>query len=34
MTGADADARFEFGLNVIIAGFEAATAAEAAAEQS
>ena len=31
MTGADADARFEFGLDVIIAGFEAATAAEAAA---
>ena len=32
MTGADADDRFEFGLNVIIAGLEAASAAEAAAE--
>ena len=30
MTGADADDRFEFGLNVLIAGFEAASAAEAA----
>jgi AcrR family transcriptional regulator len=29
MTGADADDRFEFGLNAIIAGFEAASAAEA-----
>ena len=33
MTGADADDRFEFGLNAIIAGFEAASAAEAAADQ-
>ena len=33
MTGADADDRFEFGLNVLIAGFEAASAAEAAAGQ-
>jgi len=33
MTGADTDDRFEFGLNAIIAGFEAATAAEAAADQ-
>ena len=32
MTGADADDRFEFGLNVIIAGLEAASAAEATAE--
>jgi hypothetical protein len=31
MTGAAADDRFEFGLNVLIAGFEAASAAEAAA---
>ena len=31
MTGADADDRFEFGLNVLIAGFEAASAAETAA---
>ena len=28
MTGADGDERFEFGLNVLIAGFEAASAAE------
>jgi Tetracyclin repressor-like, C-terminal domain len=28
MTGADADDRFEFGLSVIIAGLEAASAAE------
>jgi hypothetical protein len=33
MTGADADDRFEFGLNAIIAGFEAASAAEAADQQ-
>lgn len=33
MTGADGDDRFEFGLNVLIAGFEAASAAEAAAGQ-
>jgi AcrR family transcriptional regulator len=33
MTGADADDRFEFGLNAIIAGFEAASAAEAAARR-
>jgi hypothetical protein len=33
MTGAAADDRFEFGLNAIIAGFEAASAAEAAADQ-
>jgi len=31
MTGADADDRFEFGLNVLIAGLEAASAAEKAA---
>ncbi len=30
MTGADADDRFEFGLNVLIAGLEAASTAEAA----
>jgi AcrR family transcriptional regulator len=34
MTGADADDRFEFGLNALLAGFEAASAAEAAADQS
>jgi Tetracyclin repressor-like, C-terminal domain len=33
MTGADADDRFEFGLNAIIAGFEAASAAETAGDQ-
>jgi hypothetical protein len=33
MTGADGDDRFEFGLNALIAGFEAASAAEAAAGQ-
>jgi Tetracyclin repressor-like, C-terminal domain len=30
MTGVDADDRFEFGLNVLIAGLEAASAAEKA----
>jgi len=33
MTGADGDDRFEFGLNVLIAGLEAASAAEAADRQ-
>lgn len=33
MTGPDADDRFEFGLNVIIAELEAASAAEAAAKE-
>jgi AcrR family transcriptional regulator len=33
MTGADGDDRFEFGLNVIIAGLEAASAAEKAGER-
>jgi AcrR family transcriptional regulator len=33
MTGADADDRFEFGLNALLAGFEAASAAEAAANR-
>jgi AcrR family transcriptional regulator len=33
MTGAGADDRFEFGLNAILAGFEAASAAEAPADQ-
>jgi TetR/AcrR family tetracycline transcriptional repressor len=33
MTGAGAEDRFEFGLNAILTGFEAASAAEAAADQ-
>jgi AcrR family transcriptional regulator len=33
MTGPDADERFEFGLNVLIAGLEAASAAEQASQQ-
>jgi hypothetical protein len=33
MTGADGDERFEFGLNVLIAGLEAASAADKAGRQ-
>jgi hypothetical protein len=33
MTGPDADDRFEFGLNVLIAGLEAASAGETAGDQ-
>jgi hypothetical protein len=33
MTGAAADDRFEFGLNALLAGFEAASAAAATADQ-